>query len=47
MIQYKKKKENQVKLRDGSKMKVEGIGKVKIKFHDNYVKVFDEVKICS
>lgn len=38
-----KEKENQVKLADGSKVKVEGIGKVIIKLHDNRVNIFDKV----
>lgn len=33
-----------MKLVDRSKMKEEGISSVKIKMHDNRVKVFDQVK---
>lgn len=44
-MQLKKRKRNQVKLADKNKIKVESITRVKIKLHDNGIKVFDEVCI--
>lgn len=38
------KKEYQIKLADGSKVKVKDVSRVKFKLHDNRVKVFDKVK---
>lgn len=42
-----KKKKNQVKPTDESKVKVKGIDKVKIKIYDNCVKVFDVIWVMK
>lgn len=40
----KKKKGNQVKLTNKIKVKVESIGRVKIKLYNNYIKIFDKIR---